>query len=141
MRPINQKPTWLETILLRPIKVECWSCLQFAWLHRNQQIAPSDWTCPNCLTHQRRDKNGDIIPVPEIHQRVVYQLLSNYIPEEEDENYQAYYENADTYKRQLEERYPLACEDCLEKIILALTLFQNGSLLNYLECSPNQLDI
>ncbi|KAF9400464.1 hypothetical protein BGX21_004240 [Mortierella sp. AD011] len=50
------------------------------------------------------------------HQRVVYQLLSNYIPDEEDENYDAYYENADTYKRQLEERYPMACAKCMEKV-------------------------
>ncbi|KAF9193795.1 hypothetical protein BGZ50_007088 [Haplosporangium sp. Z 11] len=54
------------------------------------------------------------------HQRVVYQLLSNYIPDEEDENYDAYYKNADTYRRQLEERYPLACADCLDKVQKAL---------------------
>ncbi|KAF9562532.1 hypothetical protein EC968_005202 [Mortierella alpina] len=50
------------------------------------------------------------------HQRVVYQLLSNYIPDENDENYEAYYDNADTYRKQLEERYPLACSSCLDKV-------------------------
>ncbi|KAI8597965.1 Ima1 N-terminal domain-containing protein [Dissophora ornata] len=160
MRPIHQKPSWLETIVHRPIRIECWACLHPAWLHRSQRDAtPSDWTCPHCSTHQRRDKDGNIEPVPEMfdgslnedvtehvahslrnrkrpnsrspnnnpqgdvfcemcngHQRVVYQLLSNYIPDEEDENYEAYFENADNYRRQLEERYPLACATCLDKV-------------------------
>ncbi|KAF9935765.1 hypothetical protein BGZ65_003020, partial [Modicella reniformis] len=67
------------------------------------------------------------------HQRVIYQLLSNYIPDEEDENYEAYYDNADNYRRQLEERYPLACARCLDKVQKKLTQ-QNyrikSSLLN-----------
>ncbi|KAI7816739.1 Ima1 N-terminal domain-containing protein [Gamsiella multidivaricata] len=160
MRPIQQQPSWMETIIHRPIRVECWTCLRPAWLHRNQHDAsPLDWTCPNCLTHQKRDKDGTIVPVPEMfdstlnedvsarisrslksrrrpsagnphsssqgnffcemcngHQRIVYQLLSNYIPDEEDENYETYYGNADTYRRQLEERYPLACANCLDKV-------------------------
>ncbi|KAF9389463.1 hypothetical protein CPB97_011307 [Podila verticillata] len=55
------------------------------------------------------------------HQRVVYQLLSNYIPGEDDDSYQDYYDNADTYRRQLEERYPLACSQCLDKVQRALS--------------------
>ncbi|KAF9298444.1 hypothetical protein BGZ74_009376 [Mortierella antarctica] len=55
------------------------------------------------------------------HQRVVYQLLSNYIPGEDDDFYQDYYDNADTYRRQLEERYPLACSQCLDKVQRALS--------------------
>ncbi|KAG0204278.1 hypothetical protein BGX28_003738 [Mortierella sp. GBA30] len=35
---------------------------------------------------------------------------------DQDENYEAYYDNADTYRRQLEERYPLACTNCLDKV-------------------------
>ncbi|KAG9323470.1 hypothetical protein KVV02_007795 [Mortierella alpina] len=159
LRPIHQKPGWLETMLHRPVRVECWACVQLSWLHRGQRETPSDWTCPRCLTHQKRDKDGNIIPVPEMfesslnseiseriarnrnvrrryragvedsssqdnffcemcngHQRVVYQLLSNYIPDEKDENYEAYYDNADTYRKQLEERYPLACSACLDKV-------------------------
>lgn len=42
-------------------------------------------------------------------------------PLQQDENYEAYYDNADTYKRQLEERYPLACEQCLDKVHRKLT--------------------
>ncbi|KAF9905893.1 hypothetical protein EC991_001220 [Linnemannia zychae] len=113
---------------MRPIRIECWSCLRPSWLHRGQRDAtPYDWTCPNCLTHQKRDKDGNIESVPEMfdstlnedtseriarsrssryrtrfngatstnpkgdvfcdmcsgHQRVVYQLLSNYIPDED----------------------------------------------------------
>ncbi|KAF9283269.1 hypothetical protein BGZ68_005453 [Mortierella alpina] len=159
LRPIQQKPGWLETLLHRPVRVECWACVQLSWLHRGQRETPSDWTCPRCLTHQKRDKDGNIIPVPEMfesslnsemseriarnrnvrrryragfedsssqdnffcemcngHQRVVYQLLSNYIPDENDDNYEAYYDNADTYRKQLEERYPLACSACLDKV-------------------------
>ncbi|KAF9917350.1 hypothetical protein BX616_001293 [Lobosporangium transversale] len=160
MRPIQRPPSWIEAILHRPIRVECWSCLRPSWLHRNQKNeSPSDWTCPHCKTHQCRDKDGNIVPVPEMfdeslnedvtkrisyslknrriagdndirqtsrndifcemcsgHQRVVYQLLSNYIPDEEDENYEAYYDSAETYRRQLEERYPLACVRCLDKV-------------------------
>ncbi|CAO3571790.1 unnamed protein product [Mortierella alpina] len=159
LRPIHQKPGWLETLLHRPVRVECWACVQLSWLHRGQRETPSDWTCSRCLTHQKRDKDGNIIPVPEMfesslnsemseriarnrnvrrryragvedsssqdnffcemcngHQRVVYQLLSNYIPDEKDENYEAYYDNADTYRKQLEERYPLACSACLDKV-------------------------
>lgn len=57
LRPINHPPGWLETVLMRPIRVECWSCLRPSWLHRGQRDAtPHDWTCLNCLTHQRRDK-------------------------------------------------------------------------------------
>lgn len=57
LRPINHAPGWLETILMRPIRVECWSCLRLSWLHRGQREAtPYDWTCLNCQTHQRRDK-------------------------------------------------------------------------------------
>ncbi|KAG0342042.1 hypothetical protein BG004_005777 [Podila humilis] len=55
------------------------------------------------------------------HQRVVYQLLSNYIPGEDDDLYQDYYDNADNYRRQLEERYPLACSQCLDKVQRALS--------------------
>ncbi|KAF9928456.1 hypothetical protein FBU30_002358 [Linnemannia zychae] len=161
LRPIHHPPSWLETILMRPIRVECWTCLRPSWLHRGQRDAtPSDWTCPNCQTHQKRDKDGNIEPVPEMfdstlneatserisrsvrsrnrpyaskntlagskddifcemcsgHQRVVYQLLSNYIPDEDDENYEAFVGNADTYRRQLEERYPLACSNCIDKL-------------------------
>ncbi|KAF8933449.1 hypothetical protein BGZ47_010867 [Haplosporangium gracile] len=161
LRPINHPPGWLETILMRPIRVECWSCLRSSWLHRGQKDAtPHDWTCLNCQTHQRRDKDGNIESVPEMYdstlnedtseriarsrmsrnrarshgstpsspqedvfcdkcssnQRVIYQLLSNYIPDEDDENYEAFLENADAYRRQVEERYPLACSDCLDKV-------------------------
>ncbi|KAK3847088.1 MAG: Ima1 N-terminal domain-containing protein [Linnemannia gamsii] len=161
LRPISRPPGWLESILMRPIRVECWSCLRPSWLHRGQRDAtPYDWTCPNCLTHQKRDKDGNIESVPEMfdstlnedtseriarsrmsrnrgksngvtsttsqddifcdmcsgHQRVVYQLLSNYIPDEDDENYDAFFENAESYRRQLEERYPLACSNCLDKV-------------------------
>ncbi|KAG9068916.1 hypothetical protein KI688_011212 [Linnemannia hyalina] len=161
LRPINHPPGWLETILMRPIRVECWSCLRPSWLHRGQRDAsPHDWTCLNCQNHQRRDKDGNIESVPEMfdstlnedtseriarsrtsrnrarsngstpsssqddvfcdkcssNQRVIYQLLSNYIPDEDDENYEAFFENADAYRRQVEERYPLACSDCLDRV-------------------------
>ncbi|KAH7032297.1 Ima1 N-terminal domain-containing protein [Linnemannia elongata] len=161
LRPINHPPGWLETVLMRPIRVECWSCLRPSWLHRGQRDAtPHDWTCLNCQTHQRRDKDGNIESVPEMfdstlnediseriarsrtsrnrarhngstpsdsqddvfcdkcssNQRVIYQLLSNYIPDEDDENYEAFFENADAYRRQVEERYPLVCSDCLDRV-------------------------
>ncbi|KAG0049803.1 hypothetical protein BGZ83_005391 [Gryganskiella cystojenkinii] len=159
-RHIQDKPGWLETLIHRPIRVECWACFQCSWLHRGQKDAtPSDWTCPHCLTRQKTDKDGNILPVPEMfdgnlngdtadhiahsrftrfrkqtygkgsgdedaifcetckrHQRVVYQLLSNYIPDENDDNYQAYYDDADEYRRRVEERYPVACPDCSEKV-------------------------
>ncbi|KAG0301014.1 hypothetical protein BGZ98_008688 [Dissophora globulifera] len=70
--------------------------------------------CPRSHSLKRTKKNqpnqDDLFcDICNMHQRVVYQLLSNYIPDEDDENYTAYYDNADSYRQQLEERYPLAC--------------------------------
>ncbi|KAF9425863.1 hypothetical protein BGZ94_007160, partial [Podila epigama] len=156
MRSIRQRPGLLETIIKRPYKVECWACFHIFWLHRNGVDTPWDWTCPDCQTRQVRDKEGNLMPLPEMfddslnrdttnlmthsrlsrsganrvnkdtngvfcdqcngHQRVVYQLLSNYIPGEDEEGYQRYYDSAESYRRQLEQRYPLACSKCLDKV-------------------------
>ncbi|GJJ71086.1 hypothetical protein EMPS_03436 [Entomortierella parvispora] len=67
------------------------------------------------------------------HQRVVYQLLSNYIPDEDDDNYQAFYDDADGYRQRVEERYPVACAACAEKVqgILSRQNYKfKSSLLN-----------
>lgn len=60
-------------------------------------------------------------------------FLRPFVLYSQDESYQAYFDNADTYKRQVEERYPLACKQCLGKVHeqLAQQNYQiKSSLLN-----------
>lgn len=59
MRPAHQRPGLLESILHRPYKVECWACFHVFWLDRGQAETPWDWTCPDCMTRQRRDQVPD----------------------------------------------------------------------------------
>ncbi|ORX69271.1 hypothetical protein DL89DRAFT_174134 [Linderina pennispora] len=50
------------------------------------------------------------------NQNRVYQLLSEYLPEETDSHYAQRLAEADAYSRTLRRRYPVACKQCQEKV-------------------------
>lgn len=50
------------------------------------------------------------------NQTIVMQIMANYLPEENDPDYQILLNNSSNYKKDLESRYPLVCSRCAPSV-------------------------
>jgi len=50
------------------------------------------------------------------NQLLLNKALAEYIPDEDDPEYEKYANTVDEYRAQLEERYPQVCEDCIDRV-------------------------
>ncbi|KAJ2233977.1 hypothetical protein IWW45_003774 [Coemansia sp. RSA 485] len=110
----------------------------------NSAETPNDWHCNKCDNQNTIDKQGNIVdsrdemykeaPVPVQHtrfeekkarvfcsscqrnQELVCQILSSYLPDEEDPEYNDRLQNAEKYASQLRRRYPLVCRNCQSRV-------------------------
>jgi hypothetical protein len=50
------------------------------------------------------------------NQTIVMQIMANYLPQEEDSDFEILSRNSSKYKKDLESRYPLVCNNCLPNV-------------------------
>ncbi|KAJ2308346.1 hypothetical protein IWW55_000492 [Coemansia sp. RSA 2706] len=104
-----------------------------------------NWHCDHCQNQNVRDRNGNIVdshpdmyresPIParaqlpeheptqqlfcsscQRNQELICQILSAYLPDEDDPEYQDRYEHAEEYEQSLKRRYPVVCRSCQVKV-------------------------
>lgn len=108
---------------------------------RSTSPPPSD-AAPSATGRGAAGSNSPVFCRPcEKHLAIKNELLAEYLPPEDDPEFDLYWEKLPEFKRQLEERYPEPCEPCAAKaqvkIKQANYLARTALVRNFLEQSEN----
>ncbi|PIA16483.1 hypothetical protein COEREDRAFT_81157 [Coemansia reversa NRRL 1564] len=71
---------------------------------------------PGLPTHRTENSNPLFCSSCQRNQELVCQILSGYLPDEDDYEYQSRFERADEYAQSLKRRYPMVCRACQIKV-------------------------